>query len=96
MRLAWNPVEARRIGGVLSRCVAAILGGYAVAALGSIALARLGSRVEGALTGMMASYAIYTAAVIWVFAASSALCAWAGLAVAAGVFGGAFWLLGVA
>ena len=96
MRLTWNPAEARRSGGVLSRCVAAIFGGYAVAALGSIALARSGSRVEGALTGMMASYAIYTTAVIWVFAASSALRAWVGLAVAAGAFGGVFWLLGPA
>jgi hypothetical protein len=95
MRLAWNPMEARRVGGLLSRCVAAVIGGYAVAALGSVALARLGSRVEGALTGMMASYAIYTAAVIWVFAAPSALRAWLGLAAAAGVFGAAFWLLGV-
>lgn len=95
MSFAWNPVEARRIGGVASRSLAAVVGGYAVAALGSVALARLGSRVEGALTGMMASYAIYTAAVIWVFAASSALRAWTGLGITAAVFGGVFLLLGV-
>ena len=27
MALAWNSAEARRIGGIVSRCVAAILGG---------------------------------------------------------------------
>ncbi len=96
MALTWNPVEARRIGGIVSRCVAAIFGGYAVAALASIALARLGGRVEGALTGMMAGYAIHTAAVIWVFAVRTALRAWVGLAIAAGFFAAMFFLLGLA
>jgi len=96
MALTWNPAEARRIGGIVSRVVAAIFGGYAVAAIASIALARLGSRVEGALTGMMAGYAIHTAAVVWVFAASSALRAWVGLVIAAAAFGAMFLALGMA
>ncbi len=95
MALAWNSAEARRIGGIVSRCVAAISGGSAVAALASIALARLGGRVEGALTGMMAGYAIHTAAVIWVFAVPTALRAWIGLVVAAAFFGAMFLLLGL-
>jgi hypothetical protein len=36
---------------------------------------------QAVLTGMLASFAIYAAAVIWVFAARSAGRAWAGLLV---------------
>ena len=35
------------------------------------------------LTGMLASFAIYAGAVIWVFAVRSALKAWAGLIIVA-------------
>jgi len=38
-------------------------------------------RGEAVLTGMMLSFIVYATAVIWVFAASSALRAWAGLLV---------------
>ena len=69
---------------LLSRIVAALFGGYALAALSSVAaLALPMERAQAVLTGMQASFLIYTLAVIWVFAVRSARRAWAGLLVAA-------------
>lgn len=76
LRGAW------RAGPLMSRVVAAMGGGYAVAALASVAVLALPiSRPQAVLTGMLASFALYTCAVIWVFAVRSAWRAWAGLAV---------------
>lgn len=73
---AWAPL--------LSRIVAAVAGGYTLAALATVAALALPLRVsESAITGMLASFLIYTGAVVWVFAARSATRAWAGLALAA-------------
>jgi len=80
-------VSARKVWAVaplVSRIIAAIFGGYALAALASV-----GSRLlpmqptEATFTGMMASFLVYTGAVVWVFAVRSARRAWAGLLVAA-------------
>jgi hypothetical protein len=69
---------------LLSRIVAALFGGYALAALTSVAaLALPMGTVEAVLAGMQASFVVYAAAVIWVFAARSARRAWLGLALAA-------------
>ncbi|CAO3401756.1 DUF3649 domain-containing protein [Azospirillum sp. 11R-A] len=74
----------RRAAPLASRIVAALFGGYALAALGSVAALALPlSKPQAVLTGMLASFAIYAAAVVWVFAARSALRAWAGLLAAA-------------
>ena len=71
-------------GPLVSRIVAAVFGGYALAALSSVAALALPMRKpEAVLTGMLASFAIYAAAVVWVFAVRSALRAWLGLLVAA-------------
>jgi hypothetical protein len=71
-------------GPLVSRIVAALFGGYALAALSSVAVLALPlSKPQAVLTGMLASFAIYTGAVIWVFAVRSALKAWAGLIVVA-------------
>lgn len=68
--------------GLLSRLVAAIFGGYFLAALASVAVLALPmDKGQAVLTGMLASFAIYAAAVIWVFTARSAGRAWAGLLV---------------
>ena len=76
--------RARRVGPLCSRIVAALFGGYALAALGSVAaLALPMDKPQAVLTGMLASFAIYAGAVVWVFAARSALRAWAGLLAAA-------------
>lgn len=76
--------RTRRHGPLASRIVAAIAGGYALGALASVAsLALPMSAPQGVIAGMLASFVIYTAAVIWVFIARSATRAWLGLAVAA-------------
>src|SRR5690606_32673364 len=75
---------SRSVGPLLSRIVAALFGGYALAALTSVAAVALPiSRSEAVLTGMLASFAVYAGAVVWVFAVRSAWRAWAGLFAAA-------------
>ncbi|MET0222520.1 MAG: DUF3649 domain-containing protein [Tardiphaga sp.] len=79
-------------GALVSRIVAALFGGYAVAALASIAVLALPmSKPQAVLTGMLASFAIYAGAVIWVFAVRSALRAWAGLVVVAAALSPLAW-----
>jgi hypothetical protein len=76
--------RVRATGPLIARIIAALCGGYALAALASVAaLALPMSKPQAVLTGMMASFAIYAGAVIWVFAVRSALKAWIGLIVAA-------------
>lgn len=76
--------RVRSTGPLISRIVAALFGGYALAALSSVAVLALPlSKPQAVLTGMLASFAIYTGAVIWVFAVRSALKAWAGLTIVA-------------
>ena len=76
--------RVRATGPLISRIVAALFGGYALAALGSVAVLALPmSKPQAVLTGMLASFAIYAGAVIWVFAVRSALKAWVGLIVVA-------------
>ncbi|QCO03475.1 DUF3649 domain-containing protein [Azospirillum argentinense] len=76
--------RVRRFGPLVLRIAAALFGGYALAALASVAVLALPmSTPQAVLTGEMASFVIYAAAVIWVFAVRSALRAWAGLLVVA-------------
>ena len=76
--------RARSTGALISRIGAALFGGYALAALSSVAVLALPlSKPQAVLTGMLASFAIYTCAVIWVFAVRTALKAWAGLIIVA-------------
>jgi len=76
--------RARATGPLVSRIVAAVAGGYALAALASVApLALPVSRPQAVLAGMLASFAVYAGAVVWVFAVRSARRAWTGLIVAA-------------
>ncbi|RDI25045.1 uncharacterized protein DUF3649 [Pseudacidovorax intermedius] len=71
-------------GPVVSRIAAAVGGGYALGALTSVAaLALPASRPQTVLGGALASFAVFAAAVIWVFAARSATRAWVGLLIAA-------------
>jgi hypothetical protein len=84
--------RARSVGALLSRIVAALFGGYALAGLASVAVLALPmSKPQAVLTGMLASFAIYTGAVVWVFAVRSAGRAWAGLLVAAAPLALAAW-----
>ena len=69
---------------LVSRIIAAILGGYALAALTSMSTLILPiAREQAVLTGMLASFAVYAGAIVWVFAVRSAARAWLGLAIAA-------------
>jgi hypothetical protein len=93
MAAALAPIV--KVGALISRIVAAILGGYALAALASLAALALPiSRPQAVLTGMLASFAVYAGAVVWVFAVRSARRAWAGLAVAAAPLLLAAWYAG--
>lgn len=84
--------RVNRVGGLLSRIVAAVFGGYALSALASVAVLALPmSRPQAVLTGMMASFVIYAGAVVWVFAVRSAWRAWAGLLVTAAPLALAAW-----
>lgn len=79
--------------GVAARAIAAILGGYGIAALSAAVLAlclpaAFGvARSEAAMTGTLASFLVFALAVMWVFAARTALRAWSGLAIAAAPLG---------
>jgi len=76
--------KACRVGPLLSRIVAAIGGGYALAAVASVAaLALPMDKPQAVLAGTMASFLVYTGAVVWVFAVRSATRAWLGLLLAA-------------
>jgi hypothetical protein len=75
--------------GVASRAIAAILGGYGVTALTTALLAVILPmvRIDAVLTATLLSFTVYTCAVLWVFAASSAFRAWLGLVLPAAVLG---------
>lgn len=76
--------EGRRRLDILLRVLAALPGGYALSALFATAVAMLPmARMDAVLAGMMGSFAVYAGAVVWVFAARSALRAWTGLAIVA-------------
>ncbi|PKG58063.1 hypothetical protein [Shewanella sp. GutDb-MelDb] len=63
---------------ITSRALAAIFGGYLVAATacGLFAIIIPLVAVQSALTAMMLSFAVYAAAIIWVFSVKHHLLAW--------------------
>ena len=77
----WTPRRKE----VLSRAAAAVLGGYALTAAVTVLLTKLlpGTKAEAVLAATQLGFAVYTAAVIWVFAAADARRAWSGLLVPA-------------
>jgi len=66
---------------VFSRVMAAVLGGYALSSAFIILLAELipGTLADAVLTATLFSFAIYTAAIIWVFSVRTATLAWGGM-----------------
>lgn len=68
---------------ILSRIAAAVIGGYALATLSTLALAYLlpGGKGPALLTGMMLSFLIYAAFIIWTFASRSVKQVWISLGV---------------
>lgn len=81
---------------IAARVIAAIAGGYGVALLATLLIARAlpGARAMGLSAGMMAFFAVWTAAMIWAFAARGLMRLLLGLAVPALLCGMAIWLLG--
>ena len=67
--------------GIVSRILAAAVGGYGLAysASGALALTLPMARPDAVLVGAMIAFVLYTAAVLWCFAARSAVQAWLGL-----------------
>jgi hypothetical protein len=91
-----HPAPARvatRTAGVAARTVGAIGGGYALAASAAAAAAAWLplSRPEATLAGMLASFAVFAGAILWCFAARSAIRALAGLALPLALLLTAWW-----
>lgn len=69
-----------------ARILASVVGGYVLAAGASVAALALPMAVaQGVLAGMLLSFCVYAAAIVWAFAARTVQAAWLGLLVAAGV-----------
>lgn len=83
-------------GGVAARVVAAIGGGYVLTAIASalIAIALPLPRADAVTLATLLSFVVYTCVILWVFATSSALRAWIGVAAASGVLGALLWIAG--
>ncbi|MET0807158.1 MAG: DUF3649 domain-containing protein [Pseudoxanthomonas sp.] len=77
--------------GVASRATAAIAGGYLLASIAATALAVWLPlhRAEAVITATLASFVVYLCAVLWVFAARTALKAWLGIGMPAAVLAAA-------
>ncbi len=80
---------------LLSLTGAAIFGGYALASAAAIFLGAVlpMARAEAVLAGTLLSFAVYTAAIIWVFTVRRVRRAWLGLLVPAAILTGAGLLL---
>ena len=77
---------------MVSRTVAGIVAGYGMSALCAACLAVClpGEKADAALTGTLTSFLVYTAAIIWAYAAASHWRAWVGVLVPAALFGALF------
>lgn len=97
-----NPKDRRSISSskvtwfsVTSRVAAAALGGYALAyaTTGWLSVILPLDKSEAVLTASMMSFVIYTAAILWAFAATSPIGAWLVLLIATGLLGGMTFLM---
>lgn len=82
---------------LLSRCAAAILGGYALTSACVIFLGAILPlpKSQAVLAASLASFAVFTAVIVWAFAEPRLGRIWAGLALATLLLGGAgLWLGG--
>ena len=72
---------------VLSRLIAAIIGGYILSNLLSVSLSYMlpGSPADGVMTGMVVSFAVYAAVVVWVYSVKSLLQVWQNLLITSAV-----------
>jgi hypothetical protein len=81
--------------GIVLRAAAAVLGGYGLAASAGMLLAAglPAARLDAAVAGLLASFPVYAAAVLWAFAARSPGRAWLWLAVPTALLAALTWLL---
>jgi hypothetical protein len=88
-RRPWPGAKARRRIAIGLRLLAGVGGGYGIAALSTMALSTSLPlpRAEAVLAASMASFAVFTAAIIWAFAARGVARAWLGLAIPAALLG---------
>jgi hypothetical protein len=75
--------ESLRAASIASRAVAAGGGGFVLANAAGVALAAVlpMPHADAVMAGILLTFAIYVAAIVWAFAARSASRAWLGLAV---------------
>ncbi|MDR4495824.1 MAG: DUF3649 domain-containing protein [Nitrospirales bacterium] len=80
---------------VTSRVAAAALGGYALtyACTAFLSVVLPLARSEAVVTASMVSFLIYTAAILWAFAAATPILAWFVLLIPTVLFGGLSWLM---
>lgn len=80
---------------VLSRSFAALVGGYLLASFLPVPFVALWpmERADAVLAAMQLSFPVFTAAVMWAFAARSARAAWTGLGITLAVSCLAAWAL---
>ena len=73
-----------RPGEVFQRVAAAGLGGYALAVASAACLAAVlpVTRADAVVSGLLASFAVYLAAILWVFAERSLTRMWLGIGAA--------------
>ena len=92
--MSKEKIGARYRLAVASRALAAIGGGYALSALAATAMALYLPlhRAEAVITGTLASFVVYTCAVMWAFAARNAWRAWGGLVLPCAVLACSLWL----
>lgn len=83
-------------GGVAARALAAIGGGYVLTSIVSalLALALPLPRADAVTIATLLSFVVYTCAILWVFATTSALRAWGGILACSAVLGAILWLAG--
>lgn len=81
MGLAPDKTEHKTSLNIVTRIIAAIGGGYLLANLIVILLSYLlpGPQANNVMTGMLASYPIYAAVMLWVFASKTIRQVWLGL-----------------
>lgn len=91
-----TPTTWRYRGAVASRAAAAIGGGYVLTstAIALIALALPLPRADAVTLATLLSFVVYTCAILWVFATSSATRAWGGIVVVSAVLGALLWIAG--
>lgn len=81
---------------LLQRIAAASLGGYALAIAFSVCLSYVLTppRADSVMIGLLVSFVVYAAVILWAFADRSVVRVWAGLALATFAFSLTGWLAG--